>query len=216
MGDRSSRFVFPALAAGLLSLGAAPAEQDGVVRPDWRKKPAGEAIGRVYPYAAQRANEAGRVTLSCTVAVDGTLKDCKVVSEDPAGFGFGRAALSLTPEMTMNPMTVDGRPRESTVRVPLSFMPSGPTHGIEWKQRVDCAGVILDDVDGRAIAWPPGEEQDWYGLYVTMGLRQQNLSTADLLNGLQARMAKASERRQPAARVPALGVCHRALKGDDR
>ena len=216
MGVRSSHFAVLALAAAGLLLGAAPADPEGVVRPDWRTKPSGDAIGRVYPDAAMRANEAGRVTMSCTVAIDGALKDCEVVSEDPVGFGFGKAALSLVPEMTMHPMTVDGRPRESGVRVPVSFTPFGYTGDIGWDRRVDCAGVILDDVDGRAIAWPPGEEQDWYGLYVTMGLRRQNLSTAQLLDGLQARLAQASKRRQPAARAPALSACHRRLKGDDQ
>jgi hypothetical protein len=38
--------------------------------------------------------ENGRVILQCTALADGTLKECVVLSETPAGKGFGDAALA--------------------------------------------------------------------------------------------------------------------------
>jgi TonB family protein len=213
MGASIRSHLLLVLATGLL-LGAAPASD--IQRPDWKTKPAGEAISRVYPDAAMRQGEGGKVVLGCTVAVSGLLGDCAVVSEDPPGFGFGKAALSLTAEMTMNPAKVRGRPIESTVRIPLSFTPWTHHGRIGWEDRVDCAGIVLDDAESRALAWPPGEEQAWYGLDVTAGLREQNLSAEALLGGLRAPLARAGKARRPTVRAPELEACRRQLKGPDR
>ncbi|WGM38254.1 energy transducer TonB [Caulobacter sp. NIBR1757] len=201
---------------GLLLLGAAPAPR--VVNADWLEKPSGEAVGRVYPDAALRRGENGRVVISCTARVDGTLGDCQLVSEDPPGFGFGKAAMSLTGGMRMRPRTVNGEPVNSPVRIPLAFTASqGPsTAGIAWEDRLTCVGEVLDDVEGRAIAWPPGQETDWYGLYVTAGLREQNLSADALLRQLQGRLASAARQRRPAVRSPGLVVCRRLLEEGGR
>jgi TonB family protein len=204
-------FLLALASVGLLS--AAPAPK--VVHADWLEKPSGEAVNKVYPDEAMRRGESGRVVLGCTAKVDGTLAECRVVSEDPPGFGFGRAALSLTAGMRMRPRTLNGEPVDSQIRIPLAFTtPGGGRAGwkIDWQHRLTCVGEVLDDVEGRAIAWPPGEENDWYGLYVTAGLRRQNLSTEDLLKGLQARLAGAGKQRRPMIRGPALTVCHRILE----
>lgn len=98
-----------------------------VTRPDWVRKPTGGDVARVYPKAALAAGQSGRVTLSCQVNADGTIRDCKVVSENPADLGFGAAALSLTPSFRMRSTTGDGTPvGGASVRIPLSFTAPEP------------------------------------------------------------------------------------------
>jgi hypothetical protein len=49
-----------------------------------------------YPERALRACAAGRVKVHCTAQAEGKLTACAVVSETPAGMGFGDATLSAT------------------------------------------------------------------------------------------------------------------------
>lgn len=207
-----ARFL-PALLLTLASaclLSAAPKPE--VVRPDWLEKPSGDAVNRAYPDAALRREESGRVVLGCTVTTDGLVVDCEVVSEDPPGFGFGRAALTLTDQMRMRPMTVGGVPRDSSVRIPLAFSSGKGSGGkrIDWTHRVACVGEVMDSAQQRAIGWPPGEETDWYGLYVTAGLRERTLSAEALLRGLATRLEQAGD-QTPAVRASSLTFCHQLL-----
>ena len=90
--------------------------------PDWIRKPTFADLVRVYPAGAVRREIDGIAVTSCKVAVDGTLTDCQVLEEAPAGVGFGKAALDLMPKFLMRPMTKDGQSVEGgTVRVPLRF-----------------------------------------------------------------------------------------------
>jgi TonB family protein len=63
----------------------------------------------------------GRVTIDCAVTDKGGLDDCKVASESPEGFGFGKAALQLSHRFQMNhgpPPELEPRPR---LQIPLTF-----------------------------------------------------------------------------------------------
>jgi TonB family protein len=89
--------------------------------PDWRRKPTDRDLLAIWPRAAIANGISGSAEISCTVSVQGALHDCTVLREDPVGVGFGQAAVALTPQFTMFPKLCDGRPVESTVRIPLRF-----------------------------------------------------------------------------------------------
>ena len=110
----------------LLSTGAqAQTPQDGPARitnPDWARRPSGDDVARYYPERAARLGLGGRATIVCKVRVDGSLTDCSVASEEPAGAGFGEATLKLAPMFRMTPQTRDGIPVDgASVRIPVVY-----------------------------------------------------------------------------------------------
>jgi TonB family protein len=95
--------------------------QHVVTNPDWIRKPTAQNMFLVWPREALREGVSGRALIQCTVTVQGSLRDCLVLSESPAAMGFGQAALALTPQFLMRPGTIDGKPVESSIRVPIAF-----------------------------------------------------------------------------------------------
>ncbi|MET0336922.1 MAG: hypothetical protein ABW063_04085, partial [Caulobacter sp.] len=55
----------------------------------------------------------------------GLLEQCKVASEEPAGLGFGAAALALSSAFEMQPKLENGKPIKGAVRIPIVFGASG-------------------------------------------------------------------------------------------
>ncbi|MBS0411093.1 MAG: TonB family protein [Proteobacteria bacterium] len=91
-------------------------------RPDWARRPSAADMSRFYPEHAQRIGLSGSATIRCEVAASGGLQGCEVVSEAPANEGFGKAALKLSREFRMKPMTRDGEPvGGAQIRIPLRF-----------------------------------------------------------------------------------------------
>ena len=127
--------VGPALASPVTGAGTSAATGEGtgtgsgpggpggpaLLDPDWVSWFGPEEVERAYPLRAYRAGEPGRALLSCLGLRDGRVKNCRVLSETPAGAGFGRAALSLTRYCRFRPLKIDGRPVEATLRVPIEF-----------------------------------------------------------------------------------------------
>src|SRR5262249_20605410 len=88
--------------------------------PGWRGDPSDEVISRAYPVRARAQDIHGLSTIACRVSPAGSLDDCTVASEQPRGFGFGRAALELAPYFRMDPADASGRPVAGRrVRVPV-------------------------------------------------------------------------------------------------
>lgn len=111
------------LAGGLLLVAQPGAAAEHVVtNPDWLERPDAEKVAEAFPQIAQMLGLEGRTTLSCDVNAKGVLEHCVVLSESPAGLGFGPATLTLAKTFRMKPKTVDGVPVDGgTVRIPMVY-----------------------------------------------------------------------------------------------
>jgi TonB family protein len=118
------------MAMALLTASGARADEaaPAVSSPHWLKLPSVDDLGRFWPAGAHGMS--GRALISCIVTSRGTLDRCELVSEEPAGQGFGASALLLAPLFAMAPKTVDGVPvGGATVHIPVNFKADGPMFG---------------------------------------------------------------------------------------
>jgi TonB family protein len=92
--------------------------------PVWIKQVDSSALPQLFPEAAAKAGyKVGRASVECTVAADGTLSGCETVTEDPAGLGFGEAAMEVASVMQMSPWTKQGAPVEGArINLPIKFV----------------------------------------------------------------------------------------------
>ncbi|HVI34391.1 energy transducer TonB [Phenylobacterium sp.] len=89
-------------------------------KPTWAKLPTAEALRTAFP--AETAGGTVRVRLSCNVEQGGSVSGCEVVSEEPAGRGYGAAALKIASEFMLDTWTVEGFPTVGgTVQIPIRF-----------------------------------------------------------------------------------------------
>ena len=92
------------------------------MKPEWRKRPSGDDIARTYPQRAKIEKVGGRVVIRCVAKANGVLEQCEVISEEPSGYGFGKAAIKLGASFAMEKFTTDGASVEgATVIIPLVF-----------------------------------------------------------------------------------------------
>jgi TonB family protein len=93
-----------------------------LTNPPWIQLPNGKELAAAYPPDALKHRVEGHSTMRCTVTAAGTLTNCVVTEETPAGQGFGAAELSISSKLRMQPQTADGRPVEgATVDVPVAW-----------------------------------------------------------------------------------------------
>ncbi|MFT4250948.1 MAG: TonB family protein [Caulobacter sp.] len=103
---------------------AAPSVEPAVItRPIWLEKPDADDLARYYPADAAAAKAPGRALISCTVALDGRLENCRVVRQSDGPYAFGDAALQLSQFFRMQPKTIDGQAvAGGQVTIPIAFM----------------------------------------------------------------------------------------------
>jgi TonB family protein len=65
--------------------------------------PSADDMARFYPERASRMGISGVAMLRCVITTLGRLSACAVLSEDPAGQGFGAAALQLVAKFKYAP-----------------------------------------------------------------------------------------------------------------
>lgn len=90
-------------------------------QPDWVKTPSARDLEAVWPAAALKSGIGGKATIACIVTIQGTLRACRIESEDPAGSGFGGAAMALSAQFVLKPALKGGAPVEAPVRIPITF-----------------------------------------------------------------------------------------------
>lgn len=112
--------LFAAVAAVTLGVAGAAHAQFA-----WETLPTAAQVTAAYPTRAQFEGVEGRAVIGCTIGANGHLEGCTVVSEDPAGYGFGEATLAVAPRFKARMSTTRaGQP----IRLPLSFrVPEGET-----------------------------------------------------------------------------------------
>jgi hypothetical protein len=108
-----------ALAVGLALGGCA---QTVIVDPSWSSIPDGEAMSDAYPGFASVIGVSGWAQVQCRSDLIGNLAECRAVKAVPAGLGFDRAALALTPRFKLNPRQENGEVEKSSVEFTVRFL----------------------------------------------------------------------------------------------
>lgn len=85
----------------------------------WSRRP--EIQAGDYPAQALQLGLSGRVVVRCTARSDGAPVNCRVVSEDPVGYGFGEAAVRIVERGRLAPLTIDGAATNATFQVTIPF-----------------------------------------------------------------------------------------------
>ncbi len=89
----------------------------------WLRRPTAQDFARAYPAAAQAAGTNGKAVLDCRIGHLGQLRHCVVQQEDPAGAGFGQAALQLAGAVLVGPANPDGPSiAGQAIRLPITFV----------------------------------------------------------------------------------------------
>ncbi|MBC6981395.1 energy transducer TonB [Caulobacter sp. 17J80-11] len=96
--------MFSTFAAIALQAAAAPSVEPQVVR--WAVAPTAEELTRYYPMEARMVSLPGASQVDCLVSDSGALEACALLSETPAGWGFGRSALRAAALFRLSPDAV--------------------------------------------------------------------------------------------------------------
>ena len=96
--------------------------QPVIGKAEWAGLPSGEETSGAFGKLAVSGTT--RVRLACTVQQGGSVSDCKVTTEEPAGQGVGQAALTLAPHFRLTTWTAEGLPTVGgVINIPLRYEP---------------------------------------------------------------------------------------------
>lgn len=92
-----------------------------ITRANWIRQPTAEQLDRAFPDRALQRGVSGSASLNCLVEASGRVNDCRVTNETPGGYGFGRAAQSVSRYFQISPQTVNGSAQGSRVAMTIRF-----------------------------------------------------------------------------------------------
>lgn len=85
------------------------------------REPSPTQISEYYPARARADRVQGQAIVECNISSDATAT-CELTSENPGGYGFGDAALSVSSLIGFRPETRNGTPVDGgKLRVPINF-----------------------------------------------------------------------------------------------
>jgi hypothetical protein len=85
--------------------------------PNWRVPPKPGDFATTATTAAWKSGETGRVVMNCMLGKLGTLYQCMVVYQHPAGKGFGTMMLRFADYLRLKPALLAGKPVLSGVNI---------------------------------------------------------------------------------------------------
>ncbi|MDZ4370575.1 MAG: TonB family protein, partial [Phenylobacterium sp.] len=178
---------------------AAPPPAAVVTNPDWLRRPTVEDVQKFYPALANALTLEGYALISCSVAADGRLPDCRALEEAPRGLGFGDAAVAMSRTFLMRPQTINGRAvAGGNVRVPIRFTLPPPDPTLRPPPEPASAGAMrealrLVDESRAAAKYEEGLRRDW------IQSQPINVPEASRKAAMEA-LSAATEAARPAAR----------------
>lgn len=108
--------------SGGTARGIGPGEGMIFARPEWIQMPSEAQMRPYFPLRAVYDRVDGAASLACQVDRHNRARNCRVLSESPAGFGFGVAAVRMSRLFRIRPPRVNGRPAQGAwVRIPIDF-----------------------------------------------------------------------------------------------
>lgn len=112
----------------------------------WGVVPTAAEVAAAYPERAAGHSESGHVVLRCDIQSNGAMTSCDIISEQPRGAGFGKAARNLVKTFRVaDQMVRDKRLKGAEVDIPFDFrdphQPGPPVevNQPEWLQGADPA-----------------------------------------------------------------------------
>lgn len=97
---------------------------DVITEVGWLSRPDPDRVERYFPRRAEQQEAGGRAQVRCTISITGRTQGCVVLTESPAGMGFGEAAVRLIErEAQFTARRVNGRAvGGGTIDVPVTFV----------------------------------------------------------------------------------------------
>jgi protein TonB len=94
--------------------------------PDWIVRPTDAQMRVYFPLAAIERRTNGIALLGCQVDAGNRARHCRILGEQPRGFGFGAAGLRFSRLFRIRPPQRDGRAQyDAWVRIPIYFVIEG-------------------------------------------------------------------------------------------